>query len=163
MVGPSRLRYISHGLTVAATLAITPAFGADPNNGERLAHRWCEACHVVVVSSTQRRSTTDQTPPSRVLQRHRASMPQTSRRSFSIRIRRCRIWTYLARKRRILPHILQRSNSPADAPQSSPPTMPHQPKRLPPYNNWPYFREQAGTTQAVFGFSRHCYFFCDFT
>ena len=51
MVGPSRLRYISHGLTVAATLAITPAFGADPNNGERLAHRWCEACHVVVVSS----------------------------------------------------------------------------------------------------------------
>ena len=52
MVGPSRLRYISHGLTVAAILAITPAFAADPNNGERLAHRWCEACHVVVVSST---------------------------------------------------------------------------------------------------------------
>ena len=51
MVGPSRLRYISHGLTVAAILAITPAFAADPNNGERLAHRWCEACHVVVVSS----------------------------------------------------------------------------------------------------------------
>ncbi len=63
MVRPSRLRYISHGLTVAATLAITPAFGADPNNGERLAHRWCEACHVVVVSSTQHRSTTDQAPP----------------------------------------------------------------------------------------------------
>jgi mono/diheme cytochrome c family protein len=63
MVGPNRLRYISHGLTVAATLAITPAFGADPNNGERLAHRWCEACHVVVVSSTQHRSTTDQAPP----------------------------------------------------------------------------------------------------
>ena len=63
MVGPSRLRYIRHGLIVAATLAITPAFGADPNNGERLAHRWCEACHVVVVSTIQRRSTTDQAPP----------------------------------------------------------------------------------------------------
>src|SRR5208282_1053148 len=63
MVGPSRLRYIRHGLIVAATLAITPAFGADPNNGEQLAHRWCEACHVVVVSATQGRSTTDQAPP----------------------------------------------------------------------------------------------------
>ncbi len=63
MVGPSRLRYICHGLIIAATLAITPAFGADPNNGERLAHRWCEACHVVVVSASQRRSTTDQAPP----------------------------------------------------------------------------------------------------
>ena len=63
MVGPSRLRYIRHCLIVAATLAITPAFGADPNNGQRLAHRWPEACHVVVVSATQRRSTTDQAPP----------------------------------------------------------------------------------------------------
>ena len=63
MVGPSRLRYICHGLIIAATLAITPAFGADPTNGERLAHRWCEACHVVVVSAIQRRSTTDQAPP----------------------------------------------------------------------------------------------------
>lgn len=60
MVGPSRLRYIRHGLIVAATLAITPAFGADPNNGEQLAHRWCEACHLV--SATQR-SATDQVPP----------------------------------------------------------------------------------------------------
>ena len=63
MVAPSRLRYICHGLTVAATLAITPAFGADPDNGQRLAHRWCEACHIVVVSATQRRSTTVQAPP----------------------------------------------------------------------------------------------------
>jgi mono/diheme cytochrome c family protein len=63
MARPSRLRYICHGFIVAATLAITPAFGADPNNGGRLAHRWCEACHVVVVSASQRRSTTDQAPP----------------------------------------------------------------------------------------------------
>lgn len=63
MVGLRRRRYICQGLIVAAALAITPAFGADPDNGRRLAHRWCEACHVVVVSPTQRRSTTDQAPP----------------------------------------------------------------------------------------------------
>ena len=63
MVGPSRRRYICHGLIVAATLATKAAFGANPDNGERLAHRWCEACHVVVVSASQRRSTTDQAPP----------------------------------------------------------------------------------------------------
>jgi len=63
MVAPSARRYISCGLIVTAVLAITPAFGADPENGQRLAHRWCEACHVVVVSAAQRRSTTDQAPP----------------------------------------------------------------------------------------------------
>jgi len=63
MVGPSGLRYVCHSLIVTATLAITPAFGANPDNGERLAHRWCEACHVVVISATQHRSTTDQAPP----------------------------------------------------------------------------------------------------
>jgi mono/diheme cytochrome c family protein len=41
-------------------MAITPAFGADPDNGARLAHRWCAACHVV--SATQHQSTTDQAP-----------------------------------------------------------------------------------------------------
>jgi len=39
----------------------TSAFAADPNNGERLAHRWCEACHIV--SPSQQSSTTDQAPP----------------------------------------------------------------------------------------------------
>ena len=63
MVATSARRYISCGLIVTAVLAITPAFGADPENGQRLAHRWCEACHVVVVSAAQRRSTTDQAPP----------------------------------------------------------------------------------------------------
>ncbi len=62
MFGPSRGCYICHGLIVAAILATKPAFGANPDNGERLAHRWCEACHVVVVSASQRRSTTDQAP-----------------------------------------------------------------------------------------------------
>ena len=61
MVGPSRRRYICHGLIVAATLATKPVFGANEDNGERLAHRWCAACHVV--SATQRQVTTDQAPP----------------------------------------------------------------------------------------------------
>ena len=61
MAAPSTYRHIRHGLIVAAALAITPAYAADPNNGERLAHRWCAACHVV--SATQRQTTTDQAPP----------------------------------------------------------------------------------------------------
>ena len=61
MVGPSTLRHVRHGLIVAAVLAATPVFAADPNNGERLAQRWCAACHVV--SATQRQTTTDQAPP----------------------------------------------------------------------------------------------------
>jgi mono/diheme cytochrome c family protein len=63
MVRWSTLRYIRQGLIVAATLATAPAFGADADNGRRLAHRWCEACHVIVVSATQRRPTTDEAPP----------------------------------------------------------------------------------------------------
>jgi mono/diheme cytochrome c family protein len=61
MAGSSTLRYVRHGLIVAAALAMTPAYAADPDNGERLAQRWCAACHVV--SATQRQSTTDQAPP----------------------------------------------------------------------------------------------------
>jgi len=45
---------------MAVIVAITPAFGADASNGERLARRWCAACHVV--SAAQRQSTTDQAP-----------------------------------------------------------------------------------------------------
>jgi mono/diheme cytochrome c family protein len=61
MVGPSMLRYVRHALIVAAAMAITPAYAADASNGERLAQRWCAACHVV--SATQRQTTTDQAPP----------------------------------------------------------------------------------------------------
>jgi mono/diheme cytochrome c family protein len=61
MAGLSTLRYVRHGLIVAAALAMTPAYAADSDNGERLAQRWCAACHVV--SATQRQSTTDQAPP----------------------------------------------------------------------------------------------------
>jgi cytochrome c2 len=47
---------------IAAMIALaTSAYAADPSNGEKLAHRWCEACHVV--SPGQRNTTTDQAPP----------------------------------------------------------------------------------------------------
>jgi mono/diheme cytochrome c family protein len=52
---------IQIGLAVAAALMASGAFAADPNNGARLAHRWCKACHVV--TPTQTRTTTDQAPP----------------------------------------------------------------------------------------------------
>jgi hypothetical protein len=44
-----------------AILCAQPGFAADANNGSRLAHRWCEACHVI--APTQSRSSTDQAPP----------------------------------------------------------------------------------------------------
>ena len=44
MVAPSTLDHICRGLIVAWALVTTPAFAADANNGERLAHRWCAAC-----------------------------------------------------------------------------------------------------------------------
>jgi mono/diheme cytochrome c family protein len=47
-------------LTAAVIMAAKPAFAADADNGQRLAHRWCAACHVV--SATQHQSTTDQAP-----------------------------------------------------------------------------------------------------
>ena len=47
-------------LIAAAILAITPAFGADPDNGERLARRWCSPCHVV---ASNQRGPTSEAPP----------------------------------------------------------------------------------------------------
>jgi hypothetical protein len=35
------------GLILSAILAVTPALAADPDNGERLARRWCVPCQVV--------------------------------------------------------------------------------------------------------------------
>ncbi len=61
MVAPGKLGCVCECLIVAAILAAAPAFAADPINGERLGHQWCEACHVV--SPTQRRPATDQAPP----------------------------------------------------------------------------------------------------
>ena len=61
MVGPTNLRCIYQWLGLAVVVAATPACGADPGNGQRLAQRWCEPCHVV--TPTQRRAATDQAPP----------------------------------------------------------------------------------------------------
>jgi mono/diheme cytochrome c family protein len=47
-------------LGVFATAISQPALAADPSNGERLAMRWCAACHVV--SNTQREANTDAPP-----------------------------------------------------------------------------------------------------
>ena len=48
-------------LIAVATLAtITPGFGADADNGERLARRWCSACHVVAPNQS---GPTTEAPP----------------------------------------------------------------------------------------------------
>jgi mono/diheme cytochrome c family protein len=54
-------RCIGHGLIGVVVIPTAWAFAADPSNGERLAHRWCEACHIVWPA--QRRAVTDQAPP----------------------------------------------------------------------------------------------------
>jgi mono/diheme cytochrome c family protein len=41
-------------------VASAPAFAADPDNGERLAHRWCSSCHVV---AADQRGPTSEAPP----------------------------------------------------------------------------------------------------
>jgi mono/diheme cytochrome c family protein len=47
---------------LACVLTVPQAeLAADAANGDRLAHRWCQACHVV--SPTQSRSSTDVAPP----------------------------------------------------------------------------------------------------
>jgi len=60
MVAPSRLICIRQYLIIAATVAITPAFAADADNGERLARRWCTSCHLV--AANQRGPTSEASP-----------------------------------------------------------------------------------------------------
>jgi len=54
----------SRGLVLVANLAVTPAFAADPDNGERLARRWCAACHVI---ASDQRGPTGEAPPFRTI------------------------------------------------------------------------------------------------
>jgi len=42
------------------------AFGADPQNGLRIAQRWCASCHVITAGQ---RTGTDQAPPFRTIVR----------------------------------------------------------------------------------------------
>ena len=60
MARSRRLTCICQCLIAAASLAITPAFAADPDNGERLASRWCSPCHVV---ASNQGGTTGEAPP----------------------------------------------------------------------------------------------------
>jgi mono/diheme cytochrome c family protein len=55
-----RRDHIWQRLIAVATLAITPAFGGDPDNGELLARRWCSPCHVV---ASDQRGPTSEAPP----------------------------------------------------------------------------------------------------
>jgi mono/diheme cytochrome c family protein len=60
MAEAKKLRFACCGLVAAVTLAISPAFGADPNNGQTLALRWCAPCHVVASNQT---GITGEAPP----------------------------------------------------------------------------------------------------
>ena len=53
------LRMISSGLLAIAPM-MQAAAAADSYNGERLARRWCEPCHVV---ASDQRGTTGEAPP----------------------------------------------------------------------------------------------------
>lgn len=61
MIGLGNVRHLRVCAITATIIANSHAMAADPQNGERLAHRWCEACHVV--SATQKRPASDQAPP----------------------------------------------------------------------------------------------------
>jgi len=51
---------ISAAFVMLMAVAAQPAFGADAFNGERLAQRWCAACHVV--TTAQREANADAPP-----------------------------------------------------------------------------------------------------
>ena len=52
---------LGFSLACAVVLVPQPGLAADASNGSRLAHRWCEACHIV--APTQSRSSVDAPPP----------------------------------------------------------------------------------------------------
>jgi len=60
MVGFGRAGWLLPILMLTAAVGIAPAFAADPNNGERLALRWCAPCHVVAANQ---RGPTGEAPP----------------------------------------------------------------------------------------------------
>jgi mono/diheme cytochrome c family protein len=60
MVELSKLGSVAQFLIIVATLVVTPAYGADPDNGRRLARRWCTSCHLV---APNQRGPTTEAPP----------------------------------------------------------------------------------------------------
>jgi cytochrome c2 len=71
-------------LILAASLAATPSFAADPDQGETLARRWCTGCHLV--ATDQKAATTDAPPFASI-----ALIRRRSNSSCAIRIRKCPI------------------------------------------------------------------------
>ena len=53
--------YVYAFMVCASAFLVRPGLAADADNGSRLAHRWCEARHVI--ASIQSRSSTDAAPP----------------------------------------------------------------------------------------------------
>jgi cytochrome c2 len=53
-----RLKLI--GCCLAVAMIAQPVLAADPRNGEQLARRWCEPCHVV---AADQREVTGEAPP----------------------------------------------------------------------------------------------------
>ncbi len=53
VIGTAGLKGLAIGAAAFGALAIDVAFAADAANGERLAERWCEACHVVTARQSQ--------------------------------------------------------------------------------------------------------------
>jgi mono/diheme cytochrome c family protein len=60
MIGFGNAGWLLPTLMIAAVSGIAPAFAADPDNGERLARRWCTPCHVVALDQ---RGPTAEAPP----------------------------------------------------------------------------------------------------
>jgi cytochrome c2 len=48
------------GCCLAVAMIAQPVLAADPRNGEQLARRWCEPCHVV---AADQREVTGEAPP----------------------------------------------------------------------------------------------------
>jgi hypothetical protein len=53
MSADQRLKLIRCCVVLAVAGAAQPVLGADAYNGERLARRWCESCHVVAADQRQ--------------------------------------------------------------------------------------------------------------
>ena len=55
-----RFRISLHHLILIASLAASPSFAADPDQGETLARRWCTGCHLVAADQP---AATTEAPP----------------------------------------------------------------------------------------------------
>jgi mono/diheme cytochrome c family protein len=60
MIGFGNAGWLVPTLMIAVVAGTAPTFAADPDNGERLARRWCAPCHVV---ASDQRSPTGEAPP----------------------------------------------------------------------------------------------------